>query len=86
MQHLVTLQTDDGAWIYMTYPGLGHGPREVMARVNSAQAVSPDAYYFRILPMFETSNPDYAWLNKVMAVGIGERAATGPNYDVHAVL
>ena len=82
----VTIRTADGAWIYMTYPGLGHGPKEVMARVNSAQAVGPDEYYFRILPMFETSSAEYAWLNKVMAVGIGERAATGPNYDVYAVL
>ena len=82
----VTLRTHDGAWIYMTYPGLGHGSPEVMARVNSGQAVSVDDYYFRILPQFETASPDYAWLNRLMAVGIGERAAKGPNYDVYAVL
>lgn len=82
----VTLRTHDGAWIYMTYPGLGHGPPEVMNKVNTGRAATPDEYYFRILPMFETSSPDYAWLNRLMAVGIGERAATGPNYDVYAVL
>lgn len=82
----IVLQTDDGALIYMHYPGLGHGPPEVMARVNSGQAVTPEQYYFRIAPMFETSSADYEWLNKIIAVGVGERAAAGPIYDVYQIL
>jgi hypothetical protein len=82
----LTLQTDDGGWIYMTYPGIGHGSADVMHQVNTGHAARPEDYYFRILPLFETSAPAYAWLNKLVAVGTGERAASGPNYDVYAVL
>jgi Protein of unknown function (DUF3237) len=86
LQARVTLRTEDGAWIYMHYPGLGYGTPEVMARINSGQPVGPDDYYFRIAPQFETAAPAYAWLNTIMAVGIGERTATGPVYDVHCIL
>lgn len=86
LQARVSLRTEDGALIYMHYPGLGYGTPEVMARINSGQPVGPDDYYFRITPRFETSAPAYAWLNTLMAVGVGERTATGPNYDVHRIL
>ncbi len=82
----LTLQTDDGAWIYMHYPGIGAGPPEVMQRVNAGQAVSPEDYYFRIAAQFETSAAQYAWLNKLLAVGVGERAQAGPIYDVYRIL
>jgi hypothetical protein len=86
LQARVTLRTDDGAWIYMSYPGIGYGAKEVMDRVNTGRAAEPGDYYFRITPLFETSAPAYAWLNTLMAVGVGERAAEGPNYDVHRIL
>lgn len=82
----VTLRTDDGAWIYMHYPGIGHGPPEVMARVNSGQAADPADYYFRTAAQFETSAPEYAWLNRLFAIGVGVRAADGPKYDVYEIL
>ena len=82
----VTLQTDDGALIYMHYPGIGHGSGEVMQRVNSGRAAEPGAYYFRTVAQFETAAPRYDWLNRVFAVGVGERAADGPKYDVYEIL
>ena len=82
----LSLQTSDGAWIYMHYPGIGHGSPEVMARVNSGQAASPDEYYFRTVAQFETAAEPYAWLNTCFAVGVGERAAAGPVYDFHQIL
>lgn len=82
----VTLQTDDGAWIYMTYPGIGAGSPEALAKVNTGRAASPDEYYFRTLPLFETGAEPYAWLNRIVAVGVGERTATGPVYDVFRIL
>ncbi len=82
----VTLRTDDGAWIYMFYPGIGSGTPEVMAKINAGQPVEPGQYYFRTAPQFETSAPAYAWLNSILAVGVGVRGATGPSYDVHRIL
>jgi len=36
--------------------------------------------YFRIAPRFETAAPGYLWLNRLLAVGIGERLPQGPRY------
>lgn len=68
----LTLQTDDGALIYMNYGGLRHGPAEVIDRLMRGEPVDPAEYYFRITPMFETSADKYRWINKIVAVGTGE--------------
>ena len=81
----IVLQTEDGALIAMTYVGLRHGPPEVMARLGR-EIVDPAAYYFRIVPRFTTSDPGYAWLNRVVAVGVGQRLPEGPVYFVHEIL
>lgn len=82
----LTLRTHDGALIYMTYRGLRHGPAEVMARLNAGEPVDPSLYYFRMTPIFETSDARYAWINQLVAVGVGRREATGPIYSVHEIL
>jgi hypothetical protein len=82
----VTLQTDDGALIYMTYRGLRHGPAEVMERLNKGEEVDPGDYYFRIAPFFETGAQKYDWLNRILAIGTGRRLASGPVYEVHQIL
>ncbi len=38
------------------------------------------------LPLFETANANYDWLNRVVAVGSGHRQADGPIYSVFEVL
>ena len=82
----MTLETDDGALIYMTYRGLRHGPSEVIDRLNRGEAVDPSEYYFRTAPFFETGAEKYAWLNRIVSVATGRRAATGPTYEVFQVL
>ncbi len=54
----VTLQTDDGALVHMTFEGMR----------NDA---APGGPYFRTLPRFETADPKYAFLNRLLAVGVG---------------
>ncbi len=71
----VTLETDDGALIFMTYRGFRHGPAEVMARLNKGEDVDPSEYYFRVAPLFETGAEKYDWLNRIVAVGTGHRSA-----------
>jgi hypothetical protein len=82
----LNLRTDDGALICMTYKGLRHGPADIIARIDKGEVVDPASYYFRISPMFETASEKYAWLNGIVAVGIGHRFADGPLYNVFEVL
>ena len=69
----MTRKTDDGAFISVRYTGMRHGPPEVMARLAQGEPVDPSAYYFRVAPQFETGAERYAWLNTILAVGVGER-------------
>ena len=82
----LVLKTKDDALIGMTYRGLRHGPAGVIERIERGEAVDPDSYYFRINPLFETAAPQYDWINRVIAVGVGHRLAEGPVYSVFEVL
>jgi hypothetical protein len=68
-----TLQTHDGALIYVYNRGLRHGPKDVMERLASGEVVDPSEYYFRTTPIFETGSPDYEWLNGIVAIAVGQR-------------
>jgi hypothetical protein len=80
------LRTDDGALIELHYTGHRHGPEEVMAALARGEAVDPSAYYFRVAPRFITGAPAYAWLNRIVAVGVGRRPPQGPIYDFFEIL
>jgi hypothetical protein len=82
----LVLKTVDDALICMTYQGLRHGPSDIIAKLEGGQEVDPASYYFRITPRFETAAPQYAWLNRILAVGTGHRSATGPLYSIFEVL
>lgn len=82
----LVLEADDGALIAMTYRGLRHGPKEVLDAIARGEEVSPASYYFRIAPFFETASGKYAWLNGIVAVGLGHRLPSGPIYHVFEVL
>ncbi|MGY2048410.1 DUF3237 domain-containing protein [Methylobacterium sp. JK268] len=82
----LTLRESGGGLIFCQYTGLRAGPPEVMERLARGEPVDPAAYYFRTAVRFETGADDLAWLNRLLAVGIGQRPPTGPVYDIHAVL
>ncbi len=67
------LKTDDGALVLMTYCGRRHASDEVNARIARGEPVSGTDYYLRTAPFFETSSSTYAWINRIVAVGLGER-------------
>ena len=66
----ITIRTDDDALIYMRYEGIVAG--EGLPRVLGGETVAPTDYYFRTTPYFETSSPKYDWLNRIVAVGVGQ--------------
>jgi hypothetical protein len=69
----MVLKTVDSATIYMTCRGI-------------AYTQADGRPFARILPMFETGSPKYAWLNKLVAVGV-YRPLTGKiAYRIYKIL
>jgi hypothetical protein len=72
----ITLMTDDGEYIYMTYVGIIHqgeaGP------------------YWKITPDFQTASEKYDWINHIVAVGqnypLEGGMAAGIAYDIFRIL
>lgn len=80
-----TLQTADGALIYVQNQGIRHGPPEVLAEIARGEEVDPASYYMRTTPIFETGDPRYCWLNNLIAVGSGIRRADAVILDFYWV-
>lgn len=80
------LRTDDDALILMTYRGVRHASPEVSARISRGERMAASDYYLRTAPFFETSSLKYAWLNKVVSVGVGERQPDAVKYEVFEIL
>jgi uncharacterized protein DUF3237 len=81
-----SLQTDDGALIYVRNLALRHGPPEVIAALAAGHPVDPASYYFRGATFFETSAPQYAWLGKCIVVCTGEREPAGVKLKFYQML
>jgi hypothetical protein len=82
----LTLQKDDGALIHMSSFGLRNGPPDVIAAIGRGETVDPSRYYFRTAPRFETSAPKYTFLNRLVAIALGDRRASGPIYSIFEIL
>jgi hypothetical protein len=67
----LTLLTDDGAVILMTYSGIGVPTEGAMA--------------LRTAPQFETGDERYGWLNNIQAVGSGTFGHGTVIHDVYAL-
>jgi len=80
------MKTDDDALIGVTYTGIRHGPEEVINAIARGEAVSPTAYYMRVVPVFETAAQQYDWLNRVVAVAHGHRLAGGAIYNAFEIV
>jgi len=82
----VVLETQTHELIFMSYGGFRHGPPDVMDRLARGEEVEPSEYYFRITPRFETGSAKLDWLNRIVAVGVGQRVRAGPIYDIYEIL
>jgi len=67
----LTLKTDDGALILVTYNGIG--------LTTNAGAL------LRAAPLFETGDSRYVWLTRLQAVAVGERVGSTVSYDIYAL-
>ena len=80
------LKTDDGALITIVNSGLRHGPAEIMERMANGEEVEPNLYYFRSVPVFETSDPKYDWLTRNIFIANGIRKTAKVLIQVWKVL
>lgn len=68
----ITLETDDGAHIYMTYRGIVHN--------------GENGLYWRVTPLFSTTSEDYDWINHVICVGKSKQVEGKVAYDIFRIL
>jgi len=80
-----TLETEDGALIYVRNRGLRHGPAEVLKKLSLGQDVDPSLYYMRTTPSFETGDARYAWLNRLVCVATGARRPSAVELEVFEI-
>lgn len=80
------LRTDDDALIGMHYVGLAHGRTdEAKAAMRRREVIAYEDSFIRTTPRFETSDPRYEWLNRVISVANGYRATEGAMYQVFEI-
>jgi uncharacterized protein DUF3237 len=82
----ITLETDDHALIDMRFQGLRHGPPDVIAALGRGEVVDPARLYFRTTPRFETAAEKYAFLNRIMTIGVGETRPDGAIHRIEEIL
>jgi hypothetical protein len=80
-----TLETADGALVYVRNRGFRHGPTEVLKRLAAGENIDPARYYMRTTPLFETGDERYAWLNRIVCVASGARRSAAVELEVYEV-
>jgi Protein of unknown function (DUF3237) len=80
-----TLETSDGALIYVRNHGYRHGPADVLKKLSLGEEVNPSLYYMRTTPLFETGDERYAWLNRLICVGTGARKKSSVHLEIFEV-
>ena len=68
----ITLETDDGELIYMSYTGI----------IRSGD----DGLYWRVRPIFQTASEKYDWLNHAVFVGKSKQVQGKVAYDIFRIL
>jgi hypothetical protein len=57
----------------------------VLRRLAAGEPVDAASYYMRTTPLFETGDPRYAWLNRIVCVATGARLAAAVELEVFEV-
>jgi hypothetical protein len=81
-----TLETDDGARIYVQYYGVLEMNEKVLGTLGSGGETGFGDTYFMTQPRFETGDERYDWLNRVVAVAEGRLLPNAVEYRVYQVV
>lgn len=76
----VTWETNDGAKIFVSYRGILK-PLSLLRRSNADRST----LYFRTMPVFETGDARYLWLNDLVCAAIGSVEPNGVRYQLFAI-
>ncbi|HJO11189.1 MAG: DUF3237 domain-containing protein [Gammaproteobacteria bacterium] len=68
----ITLETDDGEFIYMSYTGVIH--------------TGDNGLYWRVRPIFQTASEKYDWLNHIVCIGKNKQIPGKVAYDIFQIL
>jgi hypothetical protein len=79
------LRTDDNHIIYCCLKGINEMTAEVAIRAITGKSVDPSKYYFRVTAAMEAGSGKYAWLNRIVAVGVGNLVPPGIEYKIYVV-
>jgi muconolactone delta-isomerase len=80
-----TLQSDNGALLYVQSQGVRHGGAEVLARLGRGEEVGASEYIFRTATQIETAVPELDRLNKGVFVSVGGRQPGSVIYETYLV-
>ncbi len=81
-----TFETDDGALIYVQYRGVLVIDEKVSAALAGEKETDFGDTYFITQPRFETGDPRYAWLNRIVALAEGRVLRGAVEYRVFEVV
>ncbi len=77
------IRAEDGALIEVCSEGMRHATPAVMARLARGELVPREEYFFRTLMTFQSGAPQWAHLNRVMAIASGRREPSRVLLDVY---
>jgi hypothetical protein len=77
----LVVETDKGALIHVEYRGVADLTQEQVDQLLSGKPV--EDMKIHTAPRFETSHPDYVWLNRIQAVGCGSNVLVGEELKVN---
>ena len=80
-----TLQTDEGAVLYVQAAGVRHGPPAVLGRIARGEDVDASEYTFRTGTRIETAAAKLDWLNKGVFISVGGREPGRVIYETYLV-
>jgi muconolactone delta-isomerase len=80
-----SLQTEEGAGLYVQATGVRHGSDDVLARLSRGEDVDASEYTFRTITRIETAAPGLDWVNRGVFVSVGGRHRAGVTYETYLV-
>ena len=81
----LTLTTDDGVTIYLSYTGSMRGKGDAMARFAKGELLDEGDYNLIIQAKLECGDKRYSWVNGLPVVGVGKQTLKGPIYSLFSI-